>query len=207
MAWMSPKRRGRAQRRLSGKTQLVRGQLNFGLCPAPRRNCHRKNCCSGTPDHPRGQPDNFCGGAHHVGCVKGRRLRTTLGSLRRDSSPGKTRPSAHTDTLAFQKAKAYPPTSTYAPVEADCRSFLSVAGARPTSSGRSTPRWPFATRRATKKWCVAWCAAKASSRRRVEGSKASSPEASSANAARTRASRSTPSPSTTRACDEQHRRH
>ena len=31
MAWMSPKRRGRAQRRVSGKTQLVRGQLNFGL--------------------------------------------------------------------------------------------------------------------------------------------------------------------------------
>ena len=88
MAWMSPKRRGRAQRRVSGKTQLVRGQLNFGLCPAPRRNCHRKNCCSGTPDHPRGQPDNFCGGAHHVGCVKGRSLRTTLGSLRRDSSRG-----------------------------------------------------------------------------------------------------------------------
>ena len=77
MAWMSPKRRGRAQRRVSGKTQLVRGQLNFGLCPAPRRNCHRKNCCSGTPDHPRGQPDNFCGGAHHVGCVKGRRLSST----------------------------------------------------------------------------------------------------------------------------------
>ena len=87
MAWMSPKRRGRAQRRVSGKTQLVRGQLNFGLCPAPRPNCQRKNCCSGRPDHARGHPNSFCGGAHHVGCVKGLRLRTTSGSLRRDSSP------------------------------------------------------------------------------------------------------------------------
>jgi len=69
MAWMSPKRRGRAQRRLSGKTQLVRGQLNFGLCPAPRPNCQRKNCCSGRPDHARGHPNSFRGGAHHVGCV------------------------------------------------------------------------------------------------------------------------------------------
>ena len=77
MAWMSPKRRGRAQRRVSGKTQLVRGQLNFGLCPAPRPNCQRKNCCSGRPDHPRGHPNSFCGGAHHVGCVKGRRLSST----------------------------------------------------------------------------------------------------------------------------------
>ena len=85
MAWMSPKRRGRAQRRLSGKTQLVRGQLNFGLCPAPRPNCQRKNCCSGRPDHARGHPNSFCGGAHHVGCVKGLRLRTSL-RLRRDSS-------------------------------------------------------------------------------------------------------------------------
>ena len=29
MAWMSPKRRGRAQRRVSGKTQLVRGAAEF----------------------------------------------------------------------------------------------------------------------------------------------------------------------------------
>ena len=91
MAWMSPKRRGRAQRRLSGKTQLVRGQLDLGLCPAPRRNCQRKNCCSGRPDHARGHPNSFCGGAHHVGCLKGRSLRTTSLSLRRDSSPQKLR--------------------------------------------------------------------------------------------------------------------
>ena len=59
MAWTPPKRRGRAQRRVSRANSSCGGSWILGYVRRRATELPAKKCCRGTSDLPRGQPNNL----------------------------------------------------------------------------------------------------------------------------------------------------